>query len=106
MKLDMLNLMSSSQSKEIYADNDYTFRAGIRFDLNPSSEIRLEYNNSDFDRKSYGRWADTHYSEVRGFKLNSKHKVTLIILHFLDLRQNLKNTLVPMDQVMTIVFLK
>ena len=68
---------SVSQSKEIYADNDYTFfRAGIRFDLNPSSEIRLEYNNSDFDRKSYGRWADaSYYSEVKGFKLNSKHKV-------------------------------
>ena len=68
---------SVSQSKEIYADNDYTFfRAGLSFDLNPKSNIRVEYNNSDFDRKSYGRWADaSYYSEVEGFKLNSKYLV-------------------------------
>ncbi len=66
---------SVSQSKDIYADNDYTFfRAGLSFDLNPKSNIRVEYNNSDFDRKSYGRWADaSYYSEVEGFKLNSKY---------------------------------
>ena len=66
---------SVSQSKKIYADNDYTFfRAGLSFDLNPKSNIRVEYNNSDFDRKSYGRWADaSYYSEVEGFKLNSKY---------------------------------
>ena len=68
---------SVSQSKDIYADNDYTFfRAGLSFDLNPKSNIRVEYNNSDFDRKSYGRWADaSYYSEVEGFKLNSKYLV-------------------------------
>mgnify|MGYP001458199209 FL=1 len=68
---------SVSQSKKIYADNDYTFfRAGLSFDLNPKSNIRVEYNNSDFDRKSYGRWADaSYYSEVEGFKLNSKYLV-------------------------------
>ena len=68
---------SVSQSKKIYADNDYTFfRAGLSFDLNPKSNIRVEYNNSDFDRKSYGRWADaSYYSEVEGFKLNSMYLV-------------------------------
>ena len=66
-----------SQTISIYADNDYTFlKAGIDFDLNSEASIRLEFNKSDFDRLSYGRYGTTaYYAQVEALKLNSKYNV-------------------------------
>ena len=68
---------SVSQTISIYADNDYTFlKAGIDFDLNSEASIRLEFNKSDFDRLSYGRYGNTaYYAQVEALKLNSKYNV-------------------------------
>jgi vitamin B12 transporter len=68
---------SVSQTISIYADNDYTFlKAGIDFDLNSEASIRLEFNKSDFDRLSYGRYGTTaYYAQVEALKLNSKYNV-------------------------------
>ena len=65
---------SVSQSNPIYADNDYTFlKAGVDINLSPIANARLEYNSSDFDRLSYGRYGTAkYYSEVESLKLTSK----------------------------------
>ena len=81
------------QTKPIYADNDYTFlKAGIDFDLNSKASVRLEFNKSDFDRLSYGRFGTTaYYAQVEALKLNSKYTVNQNNIAFIGVETKSEN---------------